>query len=57
MVAVLIASVVTVTAGDLLVIYLPLLGAERRIDASHIGNLLIVKSVGRAGRARSATRG
>jgi predicted MFS family arabinose efflux permease len=45
MLAVLIASVVTVTAGDLLVIYLPLLGAERGIDASHIGMLLLVRSL------------
>jgi predicted MFS family arabinose efflux permease len=36
---------VTVTAGDLLVIYLPLLGAERAVDASHIGNLLMVRSM------------
>ncbi|MCC6890932.1 MAG: MFS transporter [Hyphomicrobiales bacterium] len=42
---VLIASVVTVTASDLLIIYLPLLGAERHIDASHIGFLLVTKSV------------
>jgi len=42
--AVLTASVVTVTASDLLVIYLPLLGAERNIDASHIGLLLTVRS-------------
>ena len=42
---ILIASVVTVTAGDLLLIYLPLLGAERHIDASHIGFLLLTKSV------------
>ena len=42
---ILIASVVTVTAGDLLIIYLPLLGAERHIDASHIGFLLLAKSV------------
>src|SRR5262249_45373916 len=42
--AVLVASVVTVTAGDLLVIYLPLLGAERNIEASHIGLLLTVRS-------------
>jgi predicted MFS family arabinose efflux permease len=41
---ILIASVVTVTAGDLLLIYLPLLGAERHIDASHIGFLLLTKS-------------
>ena len=42
---ILIASVVTVTAGDLLIIYLPLLGAERHIDASHIGFLLLAKSM------------
>jgi predicted MFS family arabinose efflux permease len=42
---ILIASVVTVTAGDLLIIYLPLLGAERRIDASHVGFLLLAKSL------------
>ena len=42
---ILIASVVTVTAGDLLIIYLPLLGAERHIDASHIGFLLVTKSL------------
>ena len=42
---ILIASVVTVTAGDLLIIYLPLLGAERHIDAGHIGFLLLAKSV------------
>jgi predicted MFS family arabinose efflux permease len=45
MLAVLMASVVTVTAGDLLVIYLPLLGTERAIDASHIGMLLLVRSL------------
>jgi predicted MFS family arabinose efflux permease len=45
MLAVLIASVVTVTAGDLLVIYLPLLGTERNIDAHHIGMLLLVRSL------------
>ena len=39
------ASVVTVTAGDLLVIYLPLLGTERHIDAHHIGMLLLVRSL------------
>jgi predicted MFS family arabinose efflux permease len=43
--AVLIASVVTVTAGDLLVIYMPLIGAERHIDASHIGTLLLTRSI------------
>jgi MFS family permease len=42
---VLVASVVTVTASDLLIIYLPLLGAERHIDAGHIGFLLLTKSV------------
>jgi predicted MFS family arabinose efflux permease len=45
MFAVLLASVVTVTAGDLLVIYLPLLGAERNIDASHVGMLLLTRSI------------
>src|SRR5207244_7633566 len=38
-------SVVTVTALDLLVIYLPALGAERHIEADHIGFLLTVRSV------------
>jgi predicted MFS family arabinose efflux permease len=42
---ILIASVVTVTASDLLIIYLPLLGAERQIDASHIGFLIFTKSM------------
>jgi MFS family permease len=38
------SSVVTVTALDLLVIYLPALGTERHIDASNIGLLLTVRS-------------
>jgi MFS family permease len=38
------ASVVTVTSLDLLVIYLPLLGTERDIDANAIGLLLAVRS-------------
>ena len=38
--AIIAASIVTVTAGDLLVIYLPLLGTERSIEAHHIGMLL-----------------
>src|SRR6266545_2934809 len=45
MMVVLISSVVTVTAGDLLVIYLPILGAERQIDASHVGMLLMTRSM------------
>ena len=52
MVAFMTASVVSVTALDLLVIYLPLLGAERGIDARNIGMLLMMRSfaalVGRA---------
>ena len=40
----LIASVITITAQDLIVIYLPLLGAERSIDVSHIGRILAVRS-------------
>ena len=42
--AVMISSVATITALDLLVIYLPLLGAERQIDANNIGLLLTVRS-------------
>jgi MFS family permease len=41
---VLVASIITVTAQDLVVIYLPLLGIERGIDASQIGLLLTVRS-------------
>jgi MFS family permease len=43
--AVLIASVITVTAQDLLTIYLPLMGAEQSINARDIGSLLTVRSV------------
>ena len=43
--AVMLSSVVTITALDLLVIYLPALGAERQIDSSHIGLLLTVRSI------------
>jgi MFS family permease len=42
--AVMVSSIVTITAQDLLVIYLPLLGAERNIDAYNIGLLLTVRS-------------
>jgi MFS family permease len=45
MVAMLTASVVTVTSLDLLVIYLPLIGAEQNVDASAIGLLLAARSV------------
>jgi MFS family permease len=45
MAAVIMASVVTVTSLDLLVIYLPLIGAERHVDASDIGMLLAIRSV------------
>jgi MFS family permease len=43
--AILTASVVTVTSLDLLVIYLPLIGAERHVDANDIGLLLAVRSI------------
>jgi MFS family permease len=43
--AVMVSSVVTITALDLLVIYLPLLGAERHIDAGDVGLLLTVRSL------------
>jgi cyanate permease len=41
---VLVASVVTVTAFELLVVYLPLLGAERHIEARDVGLLFAVRS-------------
>lgn len=44
MLALIMASVVTVTSLDLLTIYLPLLGAERGIDSNHIGMLLAARS-------------
>jgi MFS family permease len=43
--AVLIASVITITSMDLLTIYLPLLGADKNIDVSVIGGLLTVRAV------------
>lgn len=43
--AVLLASVLLVTATDLLIIYLPVLGAERNIDAHDIGVLLTVRAL------------
>jgi MFS family permease len=43
--AVMVSSVVTITALDLLVIYLPVLGTERQIDSNHIGLLLTARSV------------
>ena len=43
--AVMLSSVVTVTSLDLLVIYLPVLGADRHIASDHIGFLLAVRSV------------
>jgi predicted MFS family arabinose efflux permease len=42
--AVLIASVITITSQDLLTIYLPLLGAANNINAGDIGVLLTVRS-------------
>jgi predicted MFS family arabinose efflux permease len=42
---VMLASVITVTAADLIVIYLPLLGAERTIDVNDIGGLLTARAV------------
>jgi predicted MFS family arabinose efflux permease len=43
--AVLTASVITITSQDLLTIYLPLLGADQNIDVRNIGALLTVRSV------------
>jgi predicted MFS family arabinose efflux permease len=42
--AVLVASVITITSQDLLTIYLPLLGASQNIDVRSIGGLLTVRS-------------
>jgi predicted MFS family arabinose efflux permease len=42
--AVLMVSVITVTAQDLIIIYLPLLGTERSIDVRDIGALLTVRA-------------
>jgi MFS family permease len=41
---ILMASIVSITASDLLTIYFPLLGAERGIDVAHIGLALTVRS-------------
>lgn len=38
------ASIITVTAQDLIIIYLPLLGAERGIAVADVGALLMVRS-------------
>lgn len=43
--AVLTASVITITAQDLLTIYLPLFGAERNMSAHDVGVLLTIRSV------------
>jgi predicted MFS family arabinose efflux permease len=43
--AVLVASVITITSMDLLTIYLPLFGAANNIDARNIGGLLTVRSI------------
>jgi predicted MFS family arabinose efflux permease len=43
--AVLVASVITITSQDLLTIYLPLLGTEQNIDVRNIGALLTARSV------------
>jgi len=43
--AIVFASVMTVTVFDLMVVYMPLLGAERHIEASQIGWLLTVRAI------------
>lgn len=45
LIIVILASVMTVTAMDLFMIYLPLLGAERGIGAAHVGFLLTTRAV------------
>lgn len=44
-VTVLIASVITMSAQDLIVVYLPLLGSERNIGVGDVGWMLTVRSV------------
>ncbi|MDB5648682.1 MAG: major facilitator transporter [Hyphomicrobiales bacterium] len=39
------ASVMTVTTLDILVVYLPLLGTERHLEASHVGWLLTARAL------------
>ena len=39
------ASVITVTAQDLIVMFLPVLGAQRGIEVAHVGTLLMIRSV------------
>jgi len=39
------ASMITVTAQDLITIFLPVLGAQRGIEVAHIGMLLMVRAV------------
>jgi MFS family permease len=45
MLAVIVASVVTITSLDLLVVYLPLIGAERHVNAGDVGMLLTIRAV------------
>jgi len=44
LVAVLLSSIVTVTAFELMTVYLPLLAIERQIDTHHVGYLLATRS-------------
>jgi MFS family permease len=46
---VILASVVTVTSMDIIVIYMPLLGIERHIDAWHVGVALMIRGVASIG--------
>lgn len=47
--AIIVASVMTVTVFDLMIVYMPLLGTERHIEASHIGWLLMTRAVASMG--------
>ena len=44
-VVVLVASVITMSAQDLIVVYLPLLGAERGIGVGDVGMMLTIRSI------------
>ncbi len=44
LVAVVLAGVILVSSSDVIIVYVPLLGAERHIDVHHIGLLLTVRA-------------
>ena len=45
LIGVVLAGVILVSASDIIVIYVPLLGAERNIDVHDVGLLLTVRAI------------